>query len=328
MRFDSPEFLLLLAGPILVFIAWSRLGKQRPATLIFSSLKLLPAIPKSGKVKKNILLGIRVGGLIFLVIALARPQGGRTTIDRTAEGIDIMLALDVSSSMTAEDFHPENRLRVAKDVLKKFVEKRISDRIGLVIFAGTSFTQCPLTLDYDVLSTFIESIDFAWEWDGTAIGMAVANSLARLKDSDAKSKVIVLLTDGVNNRGEINPLTAAQMAQALGIRIYAIGAGTQGTAPVIVKDRMGRLRKIRHKVEIDEETLIKMAETTGGQYFRAKDAEALSQIYNRINELERTEIEVTEHVSYNDIFYYPLILGLIFLLGEILLRLLIFRRIP
>jgi len=231
-RFANPEYLLLLL--ILPFLAWYHIRKRHRLTgrIKYSTLKHMQNIPVSlrQRLRKNLYL-LRLIIFGFFIIALARPQSGARQQEITTEGIDIMLVLDVSSSMLAEDFKPKNRIEAAKAVAKEFIQGRTNDRIGLVIFAGEAFTQCPLTLDYGVLLELLDKVEVApQEWDGTAIGNGVATAVARLKDSKAKSKVIILLTDGRNNAGEINPITAAQIAQTFGIRVYTIGAGTRGTA--------------------------------------------------------------------------------------------------
>jgi Ca-activated chloride channel family protein len=264
-----------------------------------------------------------------VIVAFARPQSGSKMRETTTEGVDIILALDVSSSMLAEDFKPKNRLVAAKSVASDFISGRQNDRIGLVIFAGESFTQCPLTLDYGVLMTLLEQTKVAdKEWDGTAIGMGIVNAVNRLRDSKAKSKVIILLTDGVNNRGEVDPVTASNIAAALNIKIYTIGAGTRGTALYPIDDPyLGRqYRPI--PVEIDEDVLRKIAANTGAQYFRATNTEKLAEIYDEIGELEKTKIEVKEFTRYDEYFGYFLAAGLFFLLMEIIFAHTYFRKIP
>ena len=241
-----------------------------------------------------------------------------------------MLALDVSGSMKAEDYRPQtyNRLDVAKQEIKKFVEKRTSDRIGLVVFSQSSFTQCPLTLDYGVLLGFLEQVKFGMIQDGTAIGMALANSINRLRESPSKSKVIILLTDGVNNAGEIDPLTAASIASTMGVKIYTIGVGKPGNAMYPVDDPIFGKRYIYLPNEIDEEGLRKIAEKTGGKYFRARSEKELEDIYTKIDELERTEIKVKEYVQYKELFPTFVYLGLGLLILEMFLGQTLFRKIP
>ena len=237
---------------------------------------------------------------------MARPQEQLTTVERNAEGIDIVMALDISSSMKAEDLKP-NRFEAARMVAKDFIDQRLSDRIGLVSFAMQSFTVCPPTLDYRLLKELIEEVEMGVIQDGTAIGMGIATSVNRLKDSEAKSKVIILLTDGQNNAGEIDPVTAADLALAYDIKIYTIGAGTRGTAPYPVDDPIFGRRYRNIQVDIDEDMLKKVAQLTGGKYYRATDTQELVSIYAEIDELERTKVEEIIYTDYTDL--YPMYLG-------------------
>jgi Ca-activated chloride channel family protein len=271
---------------------------------------------------------LRVLALALLAVAVARPQAGTENREVTSEGIDIMLALDISGSMRAEDFKPQNRLYVAKEEIKKFVEKRTSDRIGLVIFSQSSFTQCPLTLDYGVLLNFLDKVKFGMIKDGTAIGMALANCINRLRESPSKSKVIVLLTDGVNNAGEIDPLTAGSIAKTMGIKIYAIGVGKPGNAMYPVDDPIFGKRYVYLPNEIDEVGLRAIAEKTGGKYFRARSEKELEQIYDEIDKLEKTKVKVNEYVQYKELFSLFVYLGLGLLVIEIVMGQTIFRKIP
>jgi len=249
--------------------------------------------------------------------------------ETTTEGVDIILAIDVSSSMLAEDFKPKNRLEAAKKVAEEFIQGRQNDRLGLVIFAGESFTQCPLTLDYGVLLTVLEEIRVAdKDWDGTAIGMGIVNAVNRLRDSKAKSKVIILLTDGVNNRGEVDPVTASNIAEAIGVKIYTVGAGSHGTALYPVNYPLLGKRFVPMPVEIDEEVLKKIATNTNARYFRATDTEKLSEIYSEIGELEKTKIDVKEFTQYEEYFHVFLFSGLLFFLLEIVLGSTVFRKLP
>jgi len=266
--------------------------------------------------------------VIFFIVAFARPQAGTENREVATETIDIMLALDVSGSMKAEDFKPQNRLYVAKEEIKKFVSKRTSDRIGLVIFAASSFTQCPLTLDYSILLTFLEQVKFGMVKDGTAIGMALANCINRLRESPSKSKVIILLTDGVNNAGQIDPLTAAGIAKTMEVKIYTIGVGKPGNAMYPVNDPIFGKRYVYLPNEIDEKSLREIAERTGGKYFRARSEKELEEIYEEIDSLERTEIKVSEYVQYRELFPPFVYFGLLFLIMEILLGQTLFRKIP
>jgi len=329
-RFANPEYLLLLL--ILPFLAWYHIRKRHRLTgrIKYSTLKHMQNIPVSlrQRLRKNLYL-LRLIIFGFFIIALARPQSGARQQEITTEGIDIMLVLDVSSSMLAEDFKPKNRIEAAKAVAKEFIQGRTNDRIGLVIFAGEAFTQCPLTLDYGVLLELLDKVEVApQEWDGTAIGNGVATAVARLKDSKAKSKVIILLTDGRNNAGEINPITAAQIAQTFGIRVYTIGAGTRGTALYPVDDPIFGKRYVNMPVEIDEEILKKIAAQTGGKYFRATDTNKLREIYAQINDMEKTKIEVKEFTKYSELYVNYAGVGMLLLLLEILLSNTWLRKLP
>jgi len=271
---------------------------------------------------------LRMIAIFIMVLAMARPQAGQKEEEIITEGIDIILTLDTSSSMKAEDFKPQNRLGAAKEVIKAFVKSRTNDRMGLVVFARHSFTQCPLTLDYGVLLDLLEKIDIGMIEDGTAIGTAIANSVNRLRDSNAKSKVIILLTDGINNAGKIDPLTVAKTASVLGIKIYTIGAGKPGRVLYPVQDSIFGKRYARIETEIDESLLGDIAERTGGTYFRAKDEKGLREIYEIIGKLEKTKIETKEYVNYSELVGYFLLPGIIILLLEIILSNTLFRKIP
>jgi len=270
---------------------------------------------------------MRVLALAAFIVAFARPQTGVTGEDVFTEGIDIVLALDISSSMLAEDLEP-NRIEAAKAVAANFVRGRRNDRVGLVVFAGEAFTQAPLTLDYDVIATLLGELQVGMIEDGTAIGMGLATAVKRLEESEAESKVVVLLTDGRNNRGEIDPSTAAQMAQALGVRVYTIGAGTRGTARIPVDDPVFGRRYVPMRVELDDEVLEETARLTGGRYFRATDTESLQNIYAEIDELERTEIEVEQFTRYGELFHIPLGVGLGLVVLELALGGTVLRKIP
>ena len=327
-RFADPFYLLLL-GIVPAVIYWHVVhGRRQVGTLKYSSLALIKRADRrrSGR-HLYALFGLRNIALIALIVAFARPQTGVTAENVTTDGIDIVMALDLSTSMLAEDLEP-NRIEATKQVATDFVRGRRNDRIGLVVFAGNAFTQAPLTLDYGMVSTVLSELETGIIEDGTAIGMGLATAVKRLQDSDASSKVIVLLTDGRNNRGEIDPVTAAQMAQALDIRIYAIGAGTQGVARVPVDDPLFGRRYAQMRVDIDETTLQETAALTGGRYFRATDRESLEQIYAEIDELETTEIEVEQFTRYGELFHIPLLLGLTLLLMEVCLARTVMRKIP
>jgi Ca-activated chloride channel family protein len=328
-RFADPQYLLvLLALPLLVFWYWKR-RVLKGATVRYSSLDLvLPALrTKAGRLR-HLLFVIRTLALAALIVAFARPQTGVTGEEVLTEGIDIVLALDLSSSMLAEDLTP-TRVEAAKQVAASFVEGRRNDRIGLVVFAGQAFTQAPLTLDYNVLMSLLSELEVGMiAEDGTAIGMGLATAVKRLQESDAESKVIILLTDGRNNRGEIDPVTAAQMAQALDIKVYAIGAGTRGEAPITIDDPTFGRRRMRMRVDVDEPTLRAVAEQTGGRFFRATDRQSLEEIYREIDELETTEVEVEHYTHYGELFHFPLALGLLLVVLEVGVGNTVLRKIP
>lgn len=328
-RFADPYFLyLLVIIPILIYFHFKS-RKPQTATLQYSNIGIVKSVGKTRWTKyRHLLFGLRMVAFAFLIIALARPQSGSKEEEITTEGIDIILALDISSSMEAEDFKPKNRLEVSKIVAKDFVESRKNDRIGMVVFAGESYTQCPLTMDYGVLLNFIDDVKTRMIADGTAIGMAVANAVNRLRDSKAKSKVIILLTDGRNNAGELHPLSAAQVAEAMGVRIYTVGAGKRGTAPYPIHDPILGKRYQMLPVEIDEELLQKIADMTGGKYFRAVDRRTLEEVFKEIGELEKTKIEIKEFTRYEELFLVYLAIGLILLGLEIVLTNTKFRKIP
>jgi len=319
MRFASTYFLLLLCViPVLLYRYFNG-RKVKVGSIRFSDL---------GTVKKIRWSIGRERQVALLILAMARPQAGEKGEEILTEGVDIILGLDVSSSMKAEDFKPKNRLHVAKGVVADFVKGRKNDRLGMVVFAAKSFTQCPLTLDYGILLNFLDQIDIGMIEDGTAIGMALATCVNRLRDSEAKSKVVILLTDGINNRGEIDPITAAKAAKAIGVKIYTIGAGKQGSALYPVDDPIFGQRYVRMPVEIDEETLREIARLTGGRYYRATDGKALAAIYEEIGEMEKTEIKTREYIRYTELFWFFLLPAMILLGGEIVLANTRFRKIP
>ncbi|MGB1719612.1 MAG: vWA domain-containing protein [Candidatus Latescibacterota bacterium] len=331
LSFENPEWLLLLLLlPLLVYLHIVQ-GRRRQGSVQFSDLASLRQMGNTIWVRlRHLLIVFKVLGLGLLIVAMARPQAGREKREMSAEGIDIMLTLDVSSSMELNDLDngERSRLAVAKEVVSDFVGGRYSDRIGMVVFAGESFTQCPLTLDYDVLTSFLQGVQIADEsWDGTAIGMALINATNRLRESEGRSQVIILLTDGVNNAGEIEPLTAADVAQAVGVRVYTIGVGSDGSIRRPVQGIFGT-RYQTVQVEIDEETLREVAQRTGGKYYRATSEEKLEAIYREIGELETTEITSEVHVEYSERYFYFLWPGLLLLLAEILLSNTRFRRLP
>lgn len=329
-EFRDPYYLLVLV--LVPLLAWWYYGRQERgrAHLKYSDTGLVKRIGKSNKQRLlPILPLLTLFALILLILALARPQSSSKEQEIITEGIDIVLAMDVSSSMLAEDFKPNNRIDAAKSVAREFIKERSNDRIGLVVFAGESFTQCPLTLDYGVLLSLLEQVKIADKsWDGTAIGMGVVNAVNRLRDSKAKSKVIILLTDGVNNAGQIDPITASQIAKAYGIRIYTIGAGKEGTAMYPVQDPVFGKRYVPMQVRIDEVTLQKIADNTDARYFRATDTQKLKQIYEEIGKLEKTKIEVKEYTHYDELYLYFTVSGLFLLLLEVILANTYLRKLP
>ena len=327
-RFEDPWVLTLLAlVPVAVWIRW-RQERRGVGTLRYSAVdRVLESGAGVSRWRHRLPSLLRVLALAALVFALARPQTGATTESVLTEGIDIVLALDISSSMLAEDLTP-NRLEAAKAVATDFVNGRRNDRVGLVAFAGEAFTQVPLTLDYRVVTTLLAELDPSMIEDGTAVGMGLATAVKRLQASDAASKVVILLTDGRSNRGEIGPVTAAQMAEALGVRVYTIGAGSRGTARVPVDDPFRGRVYATMRVDIDEEALQQIAEVTGGRYFRATDTESLGAIYAEIDELERTEIEVENFTRFEERFPLVLGLGLLLVLAEATLSRTVLRKLP
>lgn len=328
-NFANPQFLiLLLLLPLLAWWYW-RTYTKRTATIRYSNLDLLKNLPRpSNYWSRHAQFALRLLALALVIVALARPQSGHTEEEVTTEGIDIVLALDISSSMLAEDFKPKNRLEAAKLVAEQFINGRKNDRIGMVVFAARSFTQCPLTLDYGILINFLRKVEIGMIDDGTAIGLGLATAVDRLRNSKAKSKVIILLTDGVNNAGEIDPITAARLAEAFGVRIYTVGAGTRGEAMYPVQDPIFGKRYVRMPVEIDEAMLKNIASMTKGDYFRATDRQSLEKIFAQIDQLEKTKIEVKQFTRYRELFVYWLAtaLGLVFV--EVVFMNTKFRKIP
>ena len=332
-RFESPWLLsLLLLLPVLA--AWPVLAKRwsRPSGLRYADVKLAARPTRSWRIAlRPILNGLRILALAFIIIAVARPQTGQARDIIKGEGVDIALALDISGSMASLDFEPDNRLEAAKQVISDFVQKRPYDQIGLVVFASNAFNQSPPTTDHNVLLRLLARTDLAPELgieDGTAIGMGLANAGNMLKDLDAKSKVIILLTDGVNNAGEIDPLTAAQAVEALGIKVYTIGMGRPGQVPVPVEDIFGREQIVYQESELDEATLQEIADTTGGRYFRAEDTRGLKQIYDEIDSLEKSQIEVERFTRYQELMAWLLIPALGLVVSEMALRKTLFRKLP
>ncbi len=327
-RFKDPLWLLLLILPAgYVYVRYFK-SFLRPPSIPYSDLKTFDGIGSSWRTKlASAMPAIKALGLSALILALARPQSGFGDTRQSVEGVDIMLALDTSGSMKAEDFKPKNRLYVAKEVIRNFIEGRESDRLGLVVFARRSFTQCPLTTDYDLLKTLLDQVDFGMVEDKTAIGLAIANAANRLKESNAKSKIIILLTDGVNNVDDLSPIDAAKAAAALGIKIYTIGAGRPGLVDIPLDTGFG-VRYVQQESEIDEDALREIASITGGQFYRAKDETTLKEIYDQISKLEKTKIEVQRFYRYNELFGQFLLVGLGLLLAELALSKTVLGGIP
>lgn len=327
ITFAYPAFLyLLLILPLIGWWYWKKENKISP-DLTFSSLRIFNGLKPSFKERiRHLPALLRLTAMAFLIVAAARPQTFSSGENIYTEGIDIVMVLDISSSMLAEDFSP-NRLEAAKDVIDNFIAGRTTDKIGLVIFASESFTQCPLTIDYPVLRNLLKEIKSGVLTDGTAIGIAVANGVNRVKDSKAKSKVMILLTDGMNNVPEMDPLTAAQIAQTFGIRIYTIGVGTMGEAPYPFDTPFGK-RYAKVPVEIDENLLKQMAQTTGGKYFRATNNKKLEDIYTEIDKLEKTRVEVTSYRHASELYFYWTLIGFVLLLGEVIISKIYLKRIP
>jgi Ca-activated chloride channel family protein len=328
IRFANPEYLLLFLPLALLGYWYITRRRGRGGTIRFSHLGTLKDIPQGAARKtRHWLFVLRMAALSLLVLAFARPQSGVKGEEVLTEGIDIVLTMDVSSTMLAEDIRP-NRVDATKAVAREFIQGRKNDRIGLVVFAGQAYTQCPLTLDYGILMNFLDEIRVGMIEDGTAVGMGLATAVNRLRSSEAKSKVIILLTDGQNNRGEVDPLTAAQMAQAFDIKVYTIGAGTRGVAMYPVVDPFFGKRYQPMQVNVDEETLQRIAQTTGGKYYRATDRRNLEAIYREIDGLEKTEIKVKEYTRYSELFFYLVFGALALLFLEIGLANTRFRKIP
>lgn len=318
-------WLLFILPLYIAWYVWKQKGLQ--ASLKISTLRGFAKAPVSKKVYfRHLLFGLRVLTIALLIIILARPQSSNSYRNEITEGIDIMMALDISGSMMAEDFKP-NRLEAAKEVAVNFVNGRRNDKIGLVVYAGESFTQCPLTTDHTVLQNLFRDINSIELSQGTAIGMGLATAVQRIKDSETKSKVIILLTDGENNAGEIAPLTAAEIAKTFGVRVYTVGVGTIGMAPVPVQTVFGKQYQ-QMEVKIDEELLQNIADMTGGKYFRATDKNKLAAIYEEIDQMEKTRIEVREYTKRREEYHWFAVLAGITLLLEIFLRNTIFRNLP
>ncbi|MCP4542335.1 MAG: VWA domain-containing protein [Chloroflexi bacterium] len=329
LHFAHPWILLtlLLVPAIAVWMWW----RERPTTLQYSDVRLVHDLPKSVRLQLRWLPTVlRLAALALLIVAVSRPQASREREIVRGRGVDIVLAVDISGSMAALDFEPQNRLEAAKQVIGEFIGGRDYDRIGIVVFAREAFSQCPPTFDYDVLRRLLKDVELAPDLgldDGTAIGMGLAQAAGMLQDSDAKSRVIILLTDGVNNAGQIDPLTAAQTAAALDVKVYTIGMGRPGQVPFPVDSLFGQTTQMIES-EIDEETLQRIAETTNALYFRATDTEGLRQIYDQIDQMEKSEVEVQVFTRYKELAGWVLFPALGLLLLELILRYTVFRTLP
>jgi Ca-activated chloride channel family protein len=327
LTFKNPElfYLLLVLVPMAAWYIFRQ--KRNTASIQISSTASLFKAPKTIRhYFRHLVFVCQMIALAFFVVVLTRPQSSSNWENVTTEGIDIIIALDISSSMLARDFSPD-RLEAAKNVAMEFISGRQYDRMGLVVFAGEAFTQCPLTTDRAVLLNLFKDIKSGMIEDGTAIGNGLATAVSRIKDSEAVSRVVILLTDGENNRGEIAPLTAAEIAKTFGIRVYTVGVGSIGTAPYPVQTPFGiELRDM--EVKIDEGLLTEIANITGGQYFRATSNRKLEEIYKEIDALEKSKIDVQQFNRKSEEFIPFAILGALFLLGAILLRTIVFRNIP
>jgi len=318
----------LLLVPAIIYFYYHYRRRHRP-TLVYSDVGPLQTLrPSIWARLAELPFFLRMGALGLALFALARPQAGAQGEEIITEGIDILLTIDISSSMKTEDFKPKNRLHVSKQVVADFISARPNDRLGLVVFAARAVTKCPLTVDHDVLLTLLEDVRIGAIEDGTAIGTAIATSVNRLMQSRAPSRVIVLLTDGVNNRGEIDPLTAADLAKTFGIKIYTVGAGREGYAPYPFEDPLYGTVYQQVLVEIDEKSLKEIAARTGGRYFRAQDAEELRKVYQEIDQLEKTKIEQKQYTRYTELAPYFMAVALGLLLTETALSRTRLARLP
>jgi Ca-activated chloride channel family protein len=328
MQFAQPEWLFLLVlVPIAGAAEWWY-GRLRKGGIRFSSILPAREAPRSFWARiRGLPSVLRMGALALGILALARPQVRNVIEERFAEGVDIVLVLDTSTSMRAQDFSP-NRFEAARDVAAEFIKSRTSDRLGLIVFAAKAYTQTPLTLDYNFLLRMLQEVEVGVIEDGTAIGTAIAMGVNRLKESTATSKVLILLTDGQNNRGEVDPVTASEVAETMDVRVYSIGVGAYGEAPFLFNDPFGGQRRRMVPVEIDEKMLTSVAENTGGRYFRATNKQALRSIYAEIGELEKTKIEQSMYTDFHEryaLFLWPAF-GLVLL--EVLLSSTRLRRVP
>ena len=329
MTFHTPLWFAAVVVPALVGWGLRHIGR---ASLFFPTLERLKPFVRSGGILERLPLILRAAALVLLAVALARPQQGLESSQLKHEGIDIALVVDVSGSMQAEDFEwhgqRRNRLDVVKEVVKEFIAQRSNDRLGLVVFGGRAYTQCPLTLDHVWLLKQLDRVEIGMVEDGTAIGSGIATGLNRLRHSKAKSRVMIVLTDGVNNAGNLSPDAAAELAKTLEVKIYTVGAGTTGLAPFPAKDVFGRTVYQQVNIPVDDEGLTRVAHVTGGQYFRATDTESLRKIYAQIDRMEKTHFEQPHYLVYRE--WYPWLVGLalVLILFEVLMSETVVRVLP
>lgn len=328
MRLADPLLGLIVLAALVLAQKISTRRSVRGPTLRFSDLTPMHGVSPRAVLRNRTLSTLRTVSLILLALAVARPQSEKRADDIITEGIDIMLALDISSTMSAEDFKPKNRLTVAKEVAADFIRRLRNDRVGLVVFARHSFTQCPLTLDYGVLLNFLDKVHIGLIEDATAIGMALATCVDRLKDSVAKSKIIVLLTDGENNAGIVDPITAAQASAAFGIRIYSVGVGSLEGALMPYDDPIFGRQYRRVITRLNEPLLQEIAKISGGKYFRATDKTTLEEVYRDIWQMEKTRFKVKEYQKYRELFPIFLLPALLLLAGEFIARQTIWLKLP
>ena len=328
MFFEYPKLLWLMVVPVLMALhyIWVELSGRRPHMRVSTSVPWMQGGRSFMSVLRHVPFLLRVFALVMIIIAIARPRSSQEMERVDTEGIDIILAMDVSTSMLARDFTPD-RINASKDIAIEFIAQRPSDRMGIVVFAGESFTQCPLTTDRATLINMMKEVQTDLIEDGTAIGNGLATAVARMKDSDAKSRVVILLTDGVNNRGEISPQMAAEIAKTYGVRVYTIGVGANGMAPYPVMTPWG-VEVQNVKVEIDENLLSEIADATGGRYFRATDNTKLAEIYSEINKMEKARTTVDSFPVYKELFGMYALLALLALLLELLFNWFVIRRLP
>lgn len=326
MTFQNPEILwLLLIVPLMVvYYLW--IGR-REATLTVSTLGRGRAPRTFRYWLRPLPIVLRLSALSLFIVALARPVEEHADQEITIEGVDIVLAMDISGSMLAQDFQP-NRIEASKSIASEFIADRKGDRLSVVAFAGEAFTQCPLTSDRSAVQTSLARLRSGVIDDGTAIGNGLATAINRLRESSSKSKIVVLLTDGVNNSGAMSPRMAAEIAKELGIKVYTIGVGRRGMAPTPVMDPYGNVGLAMVDVEIDEDVLREISSITGGQYFRAENAEALTQIYGEIDKMEKSKVEVTDYVSYEELYFGWLMWGIVLLLAELFISRIVLNRLP